>query len=386
MSRIYLDSAASTKIDSEVLKEMIPYYNEYYSIPSSQFSHSFGIEVSDAISASRAKIRELLGAKKDEEIIFTSSGTESNNLAIKGFAYANSKKGKHLVTSQIEHLSVLESFRRLEKEGFEVTYISVDSDGRIDLDLLKQTIREDTILVSVQLGNHETGTVQDIDEISRIVSHSNAALHVDAAISYPYFRFPLSEKRIDLMTLSPHKFYGPKGIGILYVRDGIRLSKLMDGGFNEFNLRAGGENTPGIIGAKKALEVFSNADVEKLLSLRKLLRERIENEVPEVEVNGSKINFLPHIINYTFKYVEGESVALRLDFEGIAVTTGSACYSRNLQASYILLAMGKTHEQSHGSIRFSFSKYNTEEEINFTVDRIKEIIKDLRDLSPLGKE
>ncbi len=386
MSRVYLDSAASTKVDDEVLRAMLPFFNQHYAIPASQFSHSYGIEVSDAVAGSRRKIREIIGAKEDEEVVFTGSGTEANNLAIKGFAHANSAKGRHLVTTQIEHLSVLESFRRLETEGFEVTYLPVDSDGRIRISDLQAAIREDTILVSVQLGNHETGTVQDISAISNLLISKGIALHVDACVSYPYEKLLLSETPVDLMTISGHKFYGPKGIGVLYVRKGTKLSRMIDGGFNEFGLRAGAENTPCIVGIAKALEIFSDEDVAKILRLRELLVRRIEGEISEVEYNGSREYFLPHIVNYTFRYVEGESIALRLDFEGIAVTTGSACYSRNLQASYILLAMGRSHEQSHGSIRFSLSKYNTEDEINYTVDKLKEIVEDLRKLSPLGKE
>lgn len=385
-NRIYLDSAASTKTAPEVIEEMLPYMSELYAIPTSQFSHSFGIEVQDAVNEARKKIAEIIGATKAEEIIFTGSGTEANNLAIKGTAYANEKKGKHLITTKVEHLSVLESFRRLEKEGFEVTYLPVDKNGFLDLDILKKSIRDDTILISIQLGNHETGVIQKIKEISEANNDSNAYYHVDAAVSYPYIPIDLKKHKIDLLTISPHKFYGPKGIGILFVRDGLEINKIIDGGFNEFNKRAGTENTPGVVGARKALEIFSTKDVLKIKHLKDLLSKRIENEIGEVELNGSYKDSLPHILNYTFNFIEGESIALRLDFEGIAVTTGSACYSKNLQASYILLAMGKTHEQAHGSIRFSLSKYNNEEEINYTVDKLKEIINDLRKLSPLGKE
>lgn len=384
--RIYLDSAASTKTDPLVIEEMLPYMSELYAIPTSQFSHSFGIEVQDAVNEARKKIVQIIGATKIEEIIFTSSGTEANNLAIKGTVYANRKKGKHLITTKVEHLSVLESFKRLEKEGFEVTYLPVDKQGVLDLDILSKSIRDDTILISIQLGNHETGVIQNIGEVSEIIKDSNAYFHVDAAVSFPYIPIDLKKHKIDLMTISPHKFYGPKGIGILFVRDGVEVNKIIDGGYNEFNKRAGSENTPGIVGARKALEIFNTNDVVKIKYLKDLLSKRIENEIDEVELNGNYENALPHILNYTFNFVEGESIALRLDFEGIAVTTGSACYSKNLQASYILLAMGKTHEKAHGSIRFSLSKFNDEEEIHYTVDKLKEIIKDLRRLSPLGKE
>ena len=380
---IYLDNASSTKIDEEVLKSMCEFYGEHYAIPSSIFSHSEGIFVADKVNEARENIAKHLGANPDE-IIFTSSGTESNNLAIKGFAYANKEKGRHLITSKIEHISVLESFKRLEKEGFEVTYLPVDSSGFVDIDELKRSIRDDTILVSVQLANQEVGTIQDIKAILEIVKEKAITFHVDGAISVPYIDVDMSTLPVDLLTISPHKFYGPKGIGILYVKKGTKIEKLMDGGFNEFNLRAGHENTGAIIGASKAFDVFNKDDLGRIKELKSYLLERIEKEIKDTELNGSRDNSLPHILNVTFKYIEGESIALRLDFDGIAVTTGSACYSRNLQASHVLLGMGKKHEDAHGSIRFSLSKYNAKDDIDFTVDKLKEIVVDLRKLSPLG--
>ena len=382
---IYLDNASSTKIDEEVLKSMCEFYKEHYAIPSSIFSHSEGILVADKVNEARENIAKHLGANSDE-VIFTSSGTESNNLAIKGFSYANREKGRHLITTKIEHISVLESFKRLEREGFEVTYLPVDSNGFVDIDVLKKSIRDNTILVSIQMANQEVGTIQDIKAISEIVKEKEITLHVDGAIAVPYIDVDLSSLPVDLLTISPHKFHGPKGIGILYVKKGTKIEKLMDGGFNEFNLRAGHENTGAIVGASKAFDVFNKDDVKKVGELKSYLFERIDKEIKDVEHNGSKENSLPHILNLTFKYIEGESIALRLDFEGIAVTTGSACYSRNLQASHVLLGMGKKHEDAHGSIRFSLSKYNTREEIDYTVEKLKEIVEDLRKLSPLGGE
>lgn len=382
---IYLDNASSTKIDEEVLKSMCEFYKEHYAIPSSIFSHSEGILVADKVNEARENIAKHLGANSDE-IIFTSSGTESNNLAIKGFSYANREKGRHLITTKIEHISVLESFKRLEREGFEVTYLPVDSNGFVDIDVLKKSIRDDTILVSIQLANQEVGTIQNIKVISEIVKEKAITLHVDGAIAVPYIDVDLSSLPVDLLTISPHKFHGLKGIGILYVKKGTKIEKLMDGGFNEFNLRAGHENTGAIVGASKAFDVFNKDDVKRIGELKSYLFERIDKEIKDVELNGSKENSLPHILNVTFKYIEGESIALRLDFEGIAVTTGSACYSRNLQASHVLLGMGKKHEDAHGSIRFSLSKYNTREEIDYTVEKLKEIVEDLRKLSPLGGE
>ncbi len=384
--RVYLDNATSTKVDDKVLEAMIPFFREYYALPSSQFAHSYGIEVNDRINEAREFIATKLGASSPEEIVFTSGGTEANNFVIKGIAYANIERGKHIIVSSIEHLSIIESARKLQKEGFEVTYLPVDSEGLVDLSILEKSIRDDTVLVSIQVGNHETGTIQNLNAIGNIVKGKGVLFHTDAAIAWPYINLAPSNYGIDLMTISPHKFHGPKGIGILYIKRGTKITKFIDGGFNEFNLRAGSENTPGIIGARKAIETFSEDDVKKIKRLKELLMENIRKDIPDVELNGSEDNALPHILNYTFKYVEGEAISLRLDFEGIAVTTGSACYSRNLQASYILLAMGKTHEESHGSIRFSFSRFNTEEEILYTASKLKEIVEDLRRLSPLGKE
>lgn len=379
---IYFDNASSTKPDPEVVKEMSDFALEFYAIPSSIFSHSLGQAVQDRIQEARDYIANKLGVSGNE-IVFTSSGTESNNLAIKGFAYANKNKGKHIVTSKIEHISVTESVKRLEREGFEVTYVGVDKQGFINLNELKDSLRDDTILVTVQLANHEVGTIQNLKEISKLVKEKGIALHVDGAVAIPYTKLNLKETGIDLLTISPHKFYGPKGIGILYVKSGTKIEKLIDGGFNEFNLRAGHENTPAIIGAKKAFELWDDSFVTHLREIKMYLYERLLKEIPDVELNGTLDNSLPHILNVTFKYIEGESIALRLDFEGIGVTTGSACYSRNLQASHVLLAMGKSHEDSHGSIRFSLSKYNTKEEIDYTIEKLKEIVDDLRRISPL---
>jgi len=383
--KVYLDNATSTRVDDRVIESMLPFFKEYYALPSSQFTHSYGMEVSDLINNAREFISKKIGGTTSEEIIFTSGGTESNNLAIKGTAYSNQKKGKHIVTTSVEHLSVIESAKKLEKEGFEITFLPVDRNGYVNLEVLTKSLRDDTILVSIQMGNHETGTLQNIKEISKIVKKKNITFHTDASIAWPYVD-DFDINNIDLMTISPHKFHGPKGIGILYAKRGNILSKIIDGGYNENNLRAGSENTPGIIGAKKTIEIFSRDDVNKILELRNYLKEKIDEKIPDVEFNTPIECSLPHILNCTFKYVEGEAISLRLDFEGIAVTTGSACYSRNLQASYILIAMGRTHEQSHGSIRFSISKYNNKDEINYTVEKLSSIIEDLRKLSPLGKE
>ncbi|MFU2157737.1 MULTISPECIES: cysteine desulfurase family protein [Caldisericum] len=377
---IYFDSASSTKPDPEVLHEMCEFASDYYAIPSSIFSHTLGLQVADKIQEARDFIGNKLGVK-GSEIIFTSSGTEANNLAIKGYVFANRNKGKHIITSKIEHISVLETVKKLLRDGYEISYIGVDKDGFIDIDELKKSIRDDTILVTIQLANHEVGTVQNIEEIAKISKEKGITVHVDGAIAIPYINLKLDN--IDMLTISPHKFYGPKGVGILYVKEGLKLEKILDGGYNEFNLRAGHENTPAIVGAKKAFEIWDSSISEYLRNLKMYLYDKLLSEIPDVMLNGSLNKSLPHILNVTFKYIEGESIALRLDFEGISVTTGSACYSRNLQASHVLLAMGKSHEDSHGSIRFSLSKYNSKEEIDYTVSKLKEIVEDLRRISPL---
>ncbi|BAL81018.1 cysteine desulfurase family protein [Caldisericum exile] len=379
---IYFDNASSTKPDPAVVDEMCEFTSEYYAIPSSIFSHTLGLQVADKIQEARDYIAHKLGVSGNE-IIFTSSGTKANNLAIKGYAFANKDKGKHIIASKIEHISVLETVKKLALSGFNVSYVGVDEKGFVDIDELRKAIRNDTILVSIQLANHEVGTIQNIEEIAKIVKEKGIILHVDAAIAVPYVPVDLSKCQIDMLTISPHKFYGPKGIGILFVRNGTKLEKLIDGGFNEFNIRAGHENTPAIIGAKKAFELWSENITDYLRDLKVYLYEKLMHEISDVQLNGTLDNSLPHILNVTFKYIEGESIALRLDFEGIGVTTGSACYSRNLQASHVLLSMGKSHEDSHGSIRFSLSKYNTKEEIDYTVVKLKEIVEDLRRISPL---
>ncbi len=384
--RVYFDNAASTKVDDRVIEEMLPYFSEKFAVPSSQFSHSFGIEAKEAVDKARERFAEALGGKFPEEVIFTSGGTEANNLAIIGTALANKQRGNHLITTQVEHLSVLNSFKYLEKNGFEVTYLPVDYDGRIDISSLRKSIKKETILVSVQYGNHETGTVQDIQEISEIVKESSALFHTDAAIAWPFLPLSAYKQNIDLITISPHKFYGPKGMGVLFVKKGVKLEKVLQGGFNEFNLRPGTENIPAIVGAAKAVDIFKSDDVLHIVTLKEKLINEIEKNIPNVERNGSSEFTLPQIVNYTFNFIEGEAISLRLDFEGIGVITGSACYSKNLQASYILMAMGRRHEQAHGSIRFSLSKYNTAEEIDYTVQKLVEVVKDLRKLSPLGKE
>lgn len=389
LKKVYLDNAASTRIDDRVLEAMIPYFKDFYAVPSSEFSHTPGIQTKEAVENARESIARKIGAEA-EEIIFTSGGTESNNIAVKGGAYGQIKNGKHIVISAIEHRSVLESAKRLAKEGFELTIVGVDEEGFVKIDELKRAIRKDTILVSIQFVNHEVGTIQNIKEMVDTVKSINPGIifHTDAAYATGWIDLDVKELGVDLLTLTSHKMHGPKGIGALYIRKGVKITKFIDGGFSEFNLRGGTPNVPGIVGFAKAFELFSRDNVNYVRSLRDKFYERVMDEIEDVRLNGAK-DFEkrhPNNLNLTFKYVEGESVVLYMDMKGISVITGSACFSRTLEPSYILMAMGYSHEDAHGSVRFSFSKFNTPEEIDYTIDVLKSVIDTLRRLSPLKGE
>jgi len=383
--RIYLDNATTTRVDDEVIKEMEIYYKDIYGVPSSIFSHKDGLIAKEAIE----KVRNLLSQrlnKKEGEIIFTSGGTESNNLIIKGVAYKLQEKGKHIITSPIEHLSVLNVMKNLEREGFEISYVPVDEHGFVDLTKLKKLIKKETILISIQHVNQEVGTVQNIEEIGKIAKESKVLFHTDSSLGFPYFDIDLEKMDINFLTITPHKFYGPKGVGAIYVRDLNKIKPILNGGYNEFNLRPGTENVPSIMGFGKAIEIFNKEDVKKIENLKKYLLARIVKEIEDIRINSPIENSHPGILNITFFYIEGESIVLRMDMLGVSLITGSACFSKSLEASHVLLAMGLSHEIAHGSIRFSLSKYNTKEEMDYVVDSLKETVKILRDLSPLKKE
>ena len=389
LKKVYLDNAASTKVDDRVLEAMIPYFREFYAVPSSEFSHSPGIQIKEAIENARESIAKKIGAQA-EEIIFTSGGTESNNIAIKGGAYGQIDNGKHIVISAIEHRSVLESAKRLAKEGFELTVVGVDEEGFIKINELKKAIRKDTVLVSMQFVNHEVGTIQNIKEMVNMVKSINPKIifHTDAAYATGWIDLNVKDLGVDLLTLTAHKMHGPKGVGALYIKKGVKITKFIDGGFSEFNLRGGTPNVPGIVGFAKAFEILSKDTIEYVKGLRDKFYEKALNEIEEVRLNGAR-DFEkrhPNNLNLSFKYVEGESVVLYLDMKGISVITGSACFSRTLEPSYILMAMGYSHEDAHGSVRFTFSKFNTPEEIDYTINVLKNVIDTLRRLSPLKGE
>ncbi|MBC7194395.1 MAG: cysteine desulfurase [Caldisericia bacterium] len=385
MKRIYLDNATTTKVDDEVVKAINEFYSVNYGVPSSIFSHSEGLIAKEAIE----KVRELISKKlnkKEGEIIFTSGGTEGNNIIIKGVAKKLREKGNHIITSPIEHLSVLNVLKKLEKEGFEVSYVPVDKNGFIDIDNLKKLIKKETILISIQDVNQETGVIQDIEEIGKLAKDRNVLFHVDSCLGFPYFDVDVEKLNIDFLTITAHKFHGPKGAGAIYIRDLEKIEPIMNGGYNEFNIRPGTENVPQIVGLGKAIEIFNKEDNKKLNELRLYLLERIKNEISDIRVNTPVEKSHPGILNITFYFVEGESIVLRMDMLGISLITGSACFSKSLEASHVLLAMGLTHEDAHGSIRFSLSKYTSKEDIDYTVDALKDTIKFLRDLIPLKKE
>lgn len=381
---VYLDNSAVTRLDKNVLKAMQPYFFDTYAVATSEFAYTMGIEAKEALNKARMEIAGSLGAKK-EELIFTSGTTESNNLALKGIMYNQKEKG-HLIVSEIENFSVLNTAQRLEKEGYDVSYIGVDGEGKIKFKELKAEIREDTVLVSIQHANQEIGTVQNIKKIAKLLKDKNILFHTDATHTFKRIPIDVSEIPVDLITISAHTIHGPRGIGALFKRDSVKIKKIMNGGFQESNLRAGVENIPAAIGFAKAVELITEEENKKLKNMRDKLIERIEAEIGDVTLNGSRKDRIPQNANITFHYVEGESITLHLDMRGFAVSTGSACFSKSLEASHVILGIGGDHVRAHGSIRFTFSRYNNDQDVEKIVTAIKEVVKNLREISPLGKE
>ena len=384
--KIYLDNNATTRLDDDAFDAMIPFFKEEYG---NAFSlHLFGRETGKAVAESRKVIADLLGVLP-EEIIFTGSGTEGDNLAIRGVARAYKNRGKHIIVSSIEHPGVRNTCKDLEKEGFEITVLNVDKNGVVDLEQLKSAIKDETILISVMHANNETGVIQPIEEIGKIAKENKILFHVDAVQSMGKLEINPKEMGIDLLVFTAHKFYGPKGVGALYVRNGVRLGKVITGGGQERKLRPGTTNTPLIVGMAKALEkayAERKEENKRVGELRDYFEEQISARIPEIVINGKNVPRLPGTSSVTFKYVEGESILLSLSMKGIAVSSGSACSSDELQASHVLLAMGIPAEFAHGTIRFSLGKYNTKEEIDYTIEAVVEIIGKLRMMSPLWNE
>lgn len=383
---IYLDNAAATRLDERVLGAMKPYLFEVYAVATSEFGYSPGIEARDALDAARATIAGALGAAP-EELIFTSGSTESSNMALKGVAMAlGEKRGKQIIVSKIEDFPVLHSARALERQGFRVTYLDADGEGFVDLDQLRDSITQETILVSVQHANQEIGTLQDIEAVGRICRDRGVLLHTDATHTFPRVPLDMRQVPVDLATVTAHLLHGPKGVGGLYVRKGTPLAKWMDGGFQEFNLRAGLENIPGAVGFAKAVELVTPEENERLRAMRDRLIDRVLAEVPHTSLNGHRWRRLPQNANITFHFVEGESITLHLDMRGFAVSTGSACFSRSLEASHVILGIGGDHERAHGSIRFTFGRFNRAEDVDAVAQAVTEVVAALRQISPLGKE
>lgn len=375
MENVYLDNSATTKMDERVLEEMLPYLKEDYGNASSLYS--LGRKSKKAIEDSREKVATILNCRPDE-IYFTSGGSESDNTAIKGIARANRKKGNHIITSKIEHLAVLDTCKELEKEGFDVTYLDVDSKGKVNIEELKKAIRKDTILISIMYANNEIGTIQDISEIGRIARENNVYFHTDAVQAVGNLDIDVQAQNIDSLSLSGHKFYGPKGIGVLYVRKNVKFNKFIAGGHQERNKRAGTENVANIVGLSKALEISYNElkeHREKILYLRNYYEEKVKQNIDNIIINGDEKNRLPGNSNISFIGVNGQDLLLNLDMIGICVSSGSACTSGSIDASHVLIALGVKEEVAKSSIRVSIGKYNTKEEIDYLVENLIEIVK-----------
>jgi cysteine desulfurase len=383
MDRVYLDHNATTPVHPEVLEAMLPYYRGKFGNASSV--HSYGREAREGIDTARERVAELIGASP-EEIVFTSGGTESDNHAIKGVAFLRKDKGNHIITSMIEHHAVLNTCEYLEKRGFEVTYLKVDKYGVIDLDQLVDSITDKTILITIMHANNEIGTLQPLEEIGRIAKERGILFHTDAVQTVGKIPVNVDELQVDLLSLSGHKIYGPKGVGALYVRRGVRLERLIHGGHHERNRRAGTENVPGIVGLGKAAQIaLSDMDRERkhLWKLSEKLKEGIMQRVRFVRQNGHPHKRIPNTVNLSFEFVEGESIVLGLDLHGICVSTGSACTSGSLEPSHVLMSLGLPPELAHGSVRFSLGSGNTEEEIEYTIEKVAEVVERLRMMSPL---
>lgn len=382
----YFDNAATTALDKDTLDRMMSYFSDCFYNPSSIYSAS--VNAFNAIEEARSKVANALNAKANE-IYFTSGGSESDNLALKGFAYANSKKGKHIITSCIEHPAIINSCKTLEKDGFEVTYVSVLENGIVNLEELENSIREDTILISIMSANNEIGTIQPIKEIGRIAHEHGIKFHTDAVQAIGSLKIDVEDMNIDMLSLSAHKFYGPKGVGALYVRKGTLINRMNDGGHQEKDKRSGTENVPGIVGLGYAIEkayLYLEDNTKKISELRDYYISEVEKRIPYVRLNGDRVNRLPGNANFSFEYIEGESILLLLDRKGICVSTGSACSSKSLEPSYVLLSIGLPHEIAHGSIRVSIGKHNTKEEVDYLIDTLVEVVEKLRNMSPLYEE
>ncbi|MCI8494492.1 MAG: cysteine desulfurase NifS [Lachnospiraceae bacterium] len=383
---IYLDNAATTQMSKEVLNEMLPFFRQTYSNPSAVYS--FAGESKKAVDHARKQAAELIGANI-EEIYFTGGGSESDNWALKAAAEAYCSKGKHIITSKIEHHAILHTCEYLERRGYEVTYLDVDEYGKISFEELKTAIRPDTILISIMMANNEIGTIEPIAEIGKIAHENGVLFHTDAVQAYGHIPIHVNDMGIDMLSASGHKFNGSKGTGILYIRKGIKISSFIHGGAQERNRRAGTSNVPGIVGFGKAAQIAGESMKERTedeIRLREHLIERVLAEIPYVKLNGHRTDRLPNNINFCFRFIEGESLLILLDQLGVCASSGSACTSGALDPSHVLLAIGLPHEIAHGSLRITLSEENTLEEIDFVADELKKIVERLRNMSPLYED
>jgi cysteine desulfurase len=387
MKRIYMDHSATTPVAPEVLEAMLPFFSEKFGNASSL--HSIGLEAREALEESREKVAGLLGANP-EEIIFTSGGTESDNLALKGIANKSREKGlgNHIITTSVEHPAILETCRKMEAQGFEVTYLPVTKEGLVDLGNLESAIRKDTILISVMHANNEIGTIQPLEEIGKIAKEKDIYFHTDAVQTAGKIPIDVQKMRLDLLSISAHKLYGPKGVVALFIRKGTRLDSIIQGGGHERNMRSGTENIPGIVGLAKAAELAVQdmaSEANRLASLRDKLAKLVLDNVKDAWINGTMTKRLPSNLNFGFRYVEGESLLLFLDSKGIEVSTGSACSSHKLEPSHVLMALGLQPEECHGSLRITMGRSNTEEDVDYVAKSIIEAVQRFRDISALGR-
>ena len=378
----YFDHAATTPVDPRVLQKMLPYFTENFGNPNSQ--HACGRRAA-AVDEARDTVAALIGAKPSE-IYFTSGGTESDNWALRGAAHANAERGKHLIVSAVEHPAMISTARELQKEGFEVTFAAVDEFGKVDLQKLKDSIRPDTTFIGVMTANNEIGTIQPLAEISALARERGITFFTDAVQAAGALKLNVKEPAVDMLSFSGHKFYGPKGVGVLYIRSGVRVGKIITGGHQERSMRGGTTNVPGIVGLAEAFRLANEEMAQNnahVSAIRDRFIARVLREIPYVKLNGHPKDRLPNNANFSFRYIEGESLLFSLDLAGIAVSSGSACSSGSLEPSHVLLATGLPEGLAHGSIRFSFGKENTAEQIDIAVEKLKEIVVRLRNLSPL---
>ena len=383
---IYLDNAATTKTSPEVVKAMLPFFSEYYGNPSSVYEFSNASK--QAVAQARQVIADSLGAKA-QEIYFTAGGSEADNWALKATAEAYAQKGRHIITSKIEHHAILHTCQYLESRGFSITYLDVDEQGMVKLDELKRAIRPDTVLISIMFANNEIGTIEPIKEIGEIAKENGILFHTDAVQAYGHLPIDVDQYHIDMLSASGHKINGPKGIGFLYIRTGVKIRSFIHGGAQERKRRAGTENVPGIVGLGKAAQLAAQTlkeRSEKETELRDYLMERVMAEVPFTRINGHSSRRLPNNCNFAFQFIEGESLLIMLDMAGICGSCGSACTSGSLDPSHVLLAIGLPHEIAHGSLRLTLSEENTKEEMDYVVGEIKRIVVRLREMSPLYED